>query len=180
MGSVLRGGRRLLRFTVAGLLLFGVLAGVGVAAASTRDGGEPAASVDSPSLSFTTPAGVQSTKPYFQITGAYPGMSPQVAVMTLKNESTVPAAYGLTVAATNHPATPALADVLNVQVSNGRRVLYRGALSDLVVNSSTPLGAHSTVSYRVAITWPDGGVADNQYQGASVEFAFIARESATL
>lgn len=166
---------RRLRSTFLGALLSVLLAVLGAAAANAGVGDDPPASADSVRILFANAAGEPSDAPYFSIAGAYPGMQPQVSTMALANQGDVAVAYDLSVRVTSPPDAPALADVLVLEVSEHDEVVYRGPLSKLRVAGSAAITPGSSVTYQMALSWPDGGESDNQFQGVSLSFDFVAR-----
>lgn len=155
-------------------VVFCALLVAGVAAANDRSQEDLLASGDV-QLVFTDQAGDRADMPYIGITAAYPGMEPQIATATLVNRADVPVNYDLSIALTAPPEVEPLADRLVAEVSRKGQVVYRGPLSQLVVSASPPLPPYGSARYRVALTWPDGGEWDNQYQGANVTFDIVAR-----
>lgn len=144
----------------------------GAANASTVDA---ATSPDDVRLAFVDPAGAQTSEPYFDVSGAYPGMAPQASTVTLSNPGSLALSYDLAVVVTSAPEGPQLGDVLVATVSRDGVVRYRGPLSELTVTGTAPIHPRASSAYDMSITWPDGGDADNQYQGVSLTFDIIAR-----
>ena len=167
---------RPLRSTMFLVVLCATLALTGsVGAYALDDGDAPATSADAVQLSFTDVTGTAQESPYFSVAGAYPGMTPRSANVTLTNRGAFVVGYDLTVVVTNPEGGPEVADVLVAEVLDGENVAYHGPLSELAVAGGAPLDPGASLSYRVVISWPDRGASDNAYQGVSTQFDFVAR-----
>lgn len=152
-----------------------LLAMIGASAADADASGSAAASPDDVRLAFADAAGAPTSAPYFDVSGAYPGMAPQASTVTLNNPGTLALSYDLAVVVTSSPEGPQLGDVLVATVSQDGVVQYRGALAELTVPGTAPIPPQAAAVYDMSITWPDGGDSDNQYQGVSLTFDIVAR-----
>lgn len=148
------------------------LFGAGAAAANAHGADDSVATPEDLRLSFTDAAGEPALAPYFNVAGAYPGMKRQVATATLANHGPIVIGYDLSIRVAG---ASTLGDVLVAAVSRQGHIVYHGPLSQLRVESPPPLAPDSSVSYRIELSWPDGGSSDNQYQGTSLRFDLLAR-----
>lgn len=156
----------------------------GLVAAGASDAPLPIEANGDLRVDFVTAAG-PVVAPYFDVSGAYPGMEPERATVTVANRGTLDATVDLSAIVTPNDSGVSLADVLRVTVvrkSDGRR-LYRGplsGLSDLSVDGAKVLHAGASTALLMAIDWPDGGARDNAFQGQTLQFALQARASQAL
>lgn len=166
----------LLRHIIAGVTVLAAITGVGTAAASVRaQHSDAATAAQSVRVSFANAAGDAADAPLFDVAHAYPGMSPRVAEAAVTNDGLVAVDYELSVVMTSSASAPSLADVLVLTVRRHDDIVYRGPLADFFLAETAPLAPTSTRSYRMTITWPDGGPSDNQYQATALDFSFVAR-----
>lgn len=149
------------------------------AAASQRSTESPAdGSADDVRITFVDDLGAARTTPYIAVREAFPGMAAQVSTVVMRNDGTVAAAFDLAVVLAAPPATPSLADVLVATISTpDGTVRYHGPLAGVTFSESR-LAPAAELRLRVMITWPDGGLADNQYQGQALSFDLEARARA--
>ena len=165
--------RRLL--STFGLAITLLVMAASVATALTTSRQAEAAAAPQLDITFTTPDGDVQDTPYFDVSGAFPGMLAQTTVVTLRNTGTAAVEYDVNVR--TPAANGSLADVLvmSVRPVDGGPLAYRGPLGAASVRGASNLQPGSAVSYSVSITWPDGGPADNAYQGAELSFDIVAR-----
>lgn len=162
------------------LMLFAVVVTTLLATAAAAAGFVVGPSANEQSLvplEFHDAGGTKQDTPYFEVDGAYPGMKPVTTAVHLYNPGTQAVAYDLNVGTTDATASPQIVDVLQASVIDKRtgRVAYRGSLADLRLSSARPLPAGQTLRLMMRINWPDGGDADNAYQGLHASFNLTVR-----
>lgn len=163
--------------TILGVSVFSVIGLVASVAAEGTSVPEDAPTEDSLRIAFGDEHGGKQVTPYFAVNGAYPGMAPELAVVTLHNSGTLDVGYDVSVVVPAKSADTQLADVLQVTVT-GRdtdEMMYRGPLSGVRFDGTAVLPAGASDSYLMAIEWPDGGKSDNAFQGTALEFELRAR-----
>ena len=164
--------------TLAGVCLFLAL---GVAASLAADAGSPGgAAVTEHALrvEFADAHGRPQHTAYFSVKAAYPGMPSESAVVTLHNRGSADVAgFDIAVMSLTQHEGPRLADVLRATViaQETQETVYRGPLVGLRFDGAGELPAGDSVSYVVALDWPEGGASDNAYQGLVLEFELKAR-----
>ena len=134
---------------------------------------EPPAAADLLRVNFLDSSGGVRSAPHFDVDGALPGMPRQTSAVVLRNDGTVESTFEFEVVVDETQRRRPLSDVLRVVLreSTTNEVVYRGPLSRARFESSTRLAPGEQSSYTMALTWPDGGAADNAYQGRQMTFA---------
>ena len=122
-------------------------------------------------IAFVDDQGESLTGPAVSVTGAYPGMPPEVSTFTIANRSNVAATYAVAVDVTHPTEGLSLADVLvaTVTVGSDATPVFRGPLAQLRLGG-IPLAGGEHARHHLTIAWPDGGSSDNRYQGQTLDF----------